>query len=554
MSDLEDDLLALAGGDDDFQSESDSETVAPSKRSKSVDVNEEDDEDEVLSKKRRVDTSDVEAAYEEDEEEEEEEEEEEDDDEQDDLVNPYPLEGKYKNEQDREDLESMDEIQREQILFERTQEMERYNEKKYLQQRMKQQKKLKTAAPAKGSRSSNRTKDSTNKSSKRDKLSELRKQREQKSQRQTRKYDDYEEDEDEDDEDEELLRDDEEDYDEDIVSWGGASRSKPRRSTELAKVENINKISVGRSKLSKYCFYSDFSEVIVDCYAKVNLGIDKRSRKPLYRMVKIIDVESRPEKAYKLNTFMCDLFLVVSQNKKQTKDFPLSIFSDSSISHEEFDRYLHELEKTGETIDYVDDVNDKYDQLQAFFNRGLSDKDVNEMISRKQKLQGRDELSGYDAVTRKARLMDELKIAKQQANPQKAREIIDKLKKLDSMLLNQTTHNPSLSANVMSKVNERNRKLNLTNIRKAEIKSRNTATVTDGGDPFSRLKTTTRIFYQDLINQENEKAINDAKAKYQELLDEKSKQEEKIAKSTYREFGEMDKLIKSIDIDLEIVI
>ncbi|KAK6458360.1 uncharacterized protein RJT20DRAFT_133793 [Scheffersomyces xylosifermentans] len=572
MSDLDDDLLALAGGDDDFGSESENEAVAPVKRSKGGDGdndedNEDDDDDEVFAKKRRVDTSDLEP-YDDagDDDEDEEEEEEEDDDEEgeeDDLVNPYPLEGKYKNEQDREELESMDEIQREQILFDRTQEMERYNEKKYLQQRMKLQKKLKTASTpgAKGSRSSNRTKDSSKQSSKRDKLSELRKQREQKVKRATRKYDEYEDDEDEEESDDDLRGEDEEeesdDYDDGVVAWGGASKSKPKRSTELAKLEDINKIRLGRSKLSKYCFYTDFNEAAVNCFAKVNLGIDKRTRKPMYRLVKVIDVESKPSKAYKLGNFKCDLFLVVSQNKKQTKEFPLSIFSDSPISHEEFDRYLKELDKTGETIDFLDDVNDKYEQLQVFFNRGLSDKDVNEMIARKQKLQGvrEDEITGYDAVKRKSRLMDELKIAKQQANPQKVREIIDKLKKLDNILINQTkSQNNSVELNSMSKVNERNRKLNSTNIRKAEIKSRNNIQVADGGDPFSRLKTTTRIFYQDLINQENEKALNDAKANYQDLLDEKNKQEEKIAKSTYRELGEMDKLIKSIDFDVEIEI
>lgn len=54
-------------------------------------------------------------------------------------MNPYPLEGKYKDEQDREELEAMDEIKREEILFERSQEMDKFKERQYLQQRMKTQ-------------------------------------------------------------------------------------------------------------------------------------------------------------------------------------------------------------------------------------------------------------------------------------------------------------------------------------------------------------------------------------------------------------------------------
>ncbi|KAG7663347.1 RTF1 [[Candida] subhashii] len=551
MSDLEDDLLALAGGDDnDYESEED---VTSSKRkTKSYNEEEESDEDQVLSKRRRVDTSDFEIEdYGDDQADEKAEAEEE-------LINPYPLDGKYKDEQDRDELESMDEMQREQILFDRSQEMERYNEKKYLAQRMKQQRKL--AEPAtKASRASNRTK-TTTKPDKMDKFSELRKQREQRSRRKT--TDDYEEESDEEEEEDNdlaLSEDEEEeydDYDAETVTWGGVSKSKPKRNIEPAKLADINRVKMGRTVLTQYCFYSDFNVVVLDTYGKINLGMDKRTRRPIYRMVKIIDVKSIPEKAYRLNNSKCDLFLTVSQNRNQTKDFPISIFSDSPLEQEDFDRYLAELKKTGESIDYLEDVNEKFQQLQVFFNRGLSDKDVNEMIARKKKLQeskgvSSNDISGYDAVTQKAKLMDELKIAKQENNLNRIRDLISKLKRIDQILIGQPNAKASSeSSSGMSKVNERNRKLNAANIRKAEVKSRNTLQVNDGGDPFSRLKTVTRMFYQDLINQENEKALKDIN--YEKLLQEKSKQEEKIAKSTYRDLGEMDKLINSIDIDIDI--
>lgn len=549
MSDLEDDLLALAGGDDnDYDSD---EAISSSKRKSKYhddedDEEEEESDDQVLSKRRRVDTSDIEG-YEEEEDEKEEDNE---------LINPYPLEGKYKDEKDRDELESMDEIQREQILFERSQEMERYNEKKYLAERMKQQRKLSQPA-AKASRASNRAKTGI-KPDKRDKLSELRKQREQRTKRKTR--DDYEEELEEEEEDEDELSEEEEeeydDYDAETVTWGGVSKSKAKRSTELGKLSDINRIRMGRSILTQYCFYSDFNDVVLDTYGKINLGMDKRTRRPIYRMVKIIDVKSIPDKMYRLNNSKFDVFLTVSQNREQTKDFPISVFSDSPITEEDFNRYLAELKKTGESVDYLDDINDKFNQLEVFFNKGLTDKDVNEMIAKKKRLQEErgitsGEMSGYDAVTQKAKLMDELKIAKQENNLNRVRDLISKLKRIDQILNEQSkTKSSNQSSNTMSKVNERNRKLNATNIRKAEVKSRNAVQVNDGGDPFSRLKTVTRMFYQDLINEENEKALKDLN--YEELLKEKSKQEEKIAMSTYRDLGQMDKLIRSIDIDIDI--
>mmetsp|Transcript_5860 Transcript_5860/g.7089 ORF Transcript_5860/g.7089 Transcript_5860/m.7089 type:complete len:549 (-) Transcript_5860:74-1720(-) len=546
MSDLDDDLLALAGAGD---SESEVESEVPLKRqSKSSDSS-------GSSKKRRVDTSDLEF---------DDQGEEDDDDggddeveeEEDDLVNPYPLEGKYKDEEDRENLLAMDEIQREQTLFERTQEMESYNEKKYLQQRMKQQQQA--TGGAKATRSSNRTK-ATGKSSKLDKLSELRKQREQKSRKENRRdYDDYSEEgeEEEDDDERGFIEDDEDEYGygEDEVVWGSGTSSKfKKRSNERAKLEDVNRTRVGRSILLKHCFYSDFTETIIDCFARINIGMDKRTKQPMYRMVQISDVKNIPEKAYNTPNFKCDIYLTVNQNKEQKKDFPMSIFSDSPILPEEFDRYLHELSKTGEEISYLDDVNEKYESLQHLLNRGVSDKDVNEMIAKKQKLQSN--IQGYDAVFQKTRVMDQLKIAKQENNLAKVKELSNKLHKLDQILISQTlSNNNSESFNSMSKVNERNRKLNLLNIDRVESKSSQQRKLAeyDGGDPFSRLKTRTKVFYQDLINQENEKAIDDAKMNYETLVAEKTEKEAKIARSSYRCLGVMDKLIKEIDIDLEI--
>ena len=60
------------------------------------------------------------------------------------------------------------------------------------------------------------------------------------------------------------------------------------------------------------------------------------------------------------------------------------------------------------------------------------------------------------------------------------------------------------------------------------------------------------MFYQDLINQENEKALKDVNM--QQMIDEKTENEAKIAKSTYRDLGEMDKLIKTIDFDFELAV
>lgn len=535
MSDLEDDLLALAGGD------SGSELDVPLQRSRDSDQSrkrprndDESEQEEDAEDDGEFDENDVEMEDAEDEEE--------DDDQEAELVNPYPLEGKYKDEDDRQLLLDMDEIEREQTLFERSQEMDRFNERKYLQQRMKQQQSQKVE---KKTRLSSRK--VVAKSSKLDKLSELRKQREQKSRR-AAAGDDYEDEEEEEDENEEEEEDLDEGYDDTEVVWGGKSKFKPR-SLERASAFDINKIRVGRSFLSKYLYYRKFDEIVVKTFGKINVGVDRRSRRPMYRVVQIEEAINRPQKQYKLGDAKTDLHLLVSQNKNQTKEFPITVFSDGDITAEEFDRYVQELSKTNEDLPYKDDVSEKAQQLNQLMNSGLSNQDIDEMVTRKKQMLGG--IRAYDAVYQKSRVADELKVAKQEGDSGRVKELTNRLHKLEEILFKENERAANGSHNDMSKVNERNRKLNQTNIRKAELKSSQLKKTADSndGDPFSRLKTNTRIYYQDLVNEENKKALQDAQANYDNMIAEKNEQEAKIALSTYRELGNFDKLIALVEVD-----
>lgn len=552
MSDLDDDLLALAGADSGSDNDmldvplkrprSDSSARKRTKTSSgdddSDDDNEDDNDDEnedegddYEPQDRPVALTGLDMSDSDDE------------DAQDSLVNPYPLEGKYKDEADRELLLDMDEIEREQTLFDRSQEMDRYNEKKYLQQRMKQQKHQGTE---KKTRSSARNLDkSSSRTSKLDKLSELRKQREKKSRRV--EADDYEEDEEEDDD--QYDPEDIKGYGDEDVVWGsGKSRFKPK-SFEKASVRHINSIRIGRSFLGKYLYYRDFANVIEKTFGKINVGMDRRTRRPIYRAAQIDQVVSHAHKQYKIGGTKTDLYLVVSQNKNQKKEFPLNVFSDNDITEEEYERYLAELAKTNEQAPYVDEVNEKAEQLHKLMNSGLTSEDIDEMVQRKKEMDGG--IRSYDAVYQKSKVMDELRVARQENDTSKVKVLLEKLKKLEAVLYKENERSSQSSSASMSKVNERNRKLNLTNIRKAEVKSsvlRKTGETIDG-DPFSRLKTTTRIFYQDMVNEENQKALQDARANFDTLMAEKNEREAQIASSTYRVLGHFDKLIAQIDVD-----
>lgn len=504
MSDIEDDLLALAGADSGSESGSDTSDVPLQRTGKRLPSDKEDEDD--------YDPDNLDAEPKE----------------EDELQNPYPLEGKYKDEQDRAELLAMGEMEREQTLFERSQEMDRYNEKAYLQQRLKQLREPTRSLTRKVAPSGAKL-------LKLDKLSELRKQRERKRQK---KEDDYEQ------EDEEEEEEEEEEYEEDVVWGSGKSKYKPR-SYERCTLADLNRISVGRSFLSKYLYYRHFSEVVVNTFGKVNVGLDRRTRKPMYRLVQIEEVISRPQKTYKVGDLKLDIFLVVSQNRTQTKEFPVTVFSDSAITQEEMDRYAEELAKNNENVPYVADAKEKAEELHRLMGAGLSNEDIDEMVSRKQKMGG---LRLIDAVYQKSQVLDELRVAQQEQDTAKVQLLRARLAELEAVL--ETDHERALQSKFsMAAVNERNRKLNQTNVRRAELElMRRTETL--DGDPFLRLKTNTRMFYQDLVNAENQRALQDARANYDLMIAEKNEQEAQIASLTYRVLGCFDELVASVNVEI----
>ena len=105
--------------------------------------------------------------------------EEEEEEEEEEFENPYPLEGKYKDQDDRQRLLQMTEIERENVLFQRSEELARLKERRDLAALVKAR--AKTDAGGKPRRSGREGQLRSEKAGKRDELSELKKRREEKS-------------------------------------------------------------------------------------------------------------------------------------------------------------------------------------------------------------------------------------------------------------------------------------------------------------------------------------------------------------------------------------
>lgn len=409
-------------------------------------------------------------------------------------ADPYPLEGKFKDDDDREKLMAMDEVTREQILYDRMQEKEKKRERRYLALRARQNQVDSSAMRATGSK---------NKRLRTSKLSELKRQRERKSKQKNQKFEDDEhiedllEDEDEDDRDLDELAGygndgDEDYYSDDYEPSAGGKKGKSASSwgdyedkyQQEATLSDFNqKVRSSRSLLDKYMYRDEFDTVIPGSYVRVSIGPSPKSGRQQYRIAKVNEVK-RNGNPYKLFGKECNTYLEVSQGNS-SRVISLAYVSNSPFTQEEFEIYEKRLTHSDIDIPSVGEIEDKFGDLRAMSTKKLTNEDINKMVAKKQNLIG--SMDSTSRVRRLAGLREELQAALEKVELEKVKELTKQIEQI-------TRQQEKIEvSNKMSRINQRNKKSNEVLIRRAEQrrieleKERENQVEEDPNDPFSKL-------------------------------------------------------------------
>lgn len=533
MSDVDDDLLALAGAD----GSSDTEDELPVKRKRESDVEsdeevalgsdadegggDDDDDDDAIDTGARSDLKYFGS---------------DDDDEVEEDVyaekNPYPLEGKYRDEADRAKLLALPEIEREEILFDRSQEMQRYEERRYLAQRARQRKQQLAAAQG-DQRQLRREREVVGVSgTKKSQLRALKKRREERERRTQRGADgsDYEASEDDEDEDESDRS--RSDYSDREVEWdegGEREEEKPLSASDL------NRIRFGKTLLAKYCYYPNFETAVTGSFVRVNIGYNHQKQQNVYRVCQV----RKLVKVNKVYTFMdrvIDQVLVVSHAGSE-RQVEMGIASDSPITASEFEYWKHAMEQAQLSLPQRRKVDSKFNEMREL-RRALTPQEIEDMIRRRKLLTGS---KGAITVLERSVLQEQREEAAEQGDHARVREIDEKLANLDLKAAARTSSAAEDKLSKLAKVNERNRRSNVAEVRKAEVQAqverRKSGNVLKA-DPFSRLRTNARIYYND--EGEEPAAVVESAAKEED--------------SHNVTMSALDKVIAGLDIKLEIEI
>ncbi|KAI5462566.1 hypothetical protein BGZ63DRAFT_354274 [Mariannaea sp. PMI_226] len=489
MADIDDELLALAGGDSEdegFGNESREMSASPPPRTKSAtakrrgrgdDSEEEEEEGEASSapgspnslESAPMDESDSDteparnrtAAANEDE--------------------KYPVDGMYVSQAEKEEIMAMREVEREQIIADRLSEIERQRQNRLLRQMVsnveneerKQVKKKRSADTADledGDRRASRQRTSGKGESAMDSLRRARAEKARRREDHERRKDGYSP----------RGRDSREPEDSEDEFGRRRSRSpadEAPRDEPPAELRDYERVRLGRNEFAQVCLTPGFEAAITGCYIRIALGPHPETGIEQYRMAAIKGfTTSRP---YALNgpngSFVTDQY-VKAAHGKAIKEFPFIAASSGKFTDNELNRYKVTCLNENVTLPAKSLLSDKIDDINSLLSHKWTNEEIKARLKRKNDLRRRFDPAERERV---ARLLEE---ARERGNDEKIEELQEELDKLGSQRLAFKTSlglaksseqlKGQTEQDRLAERNRENRRLNAEAVRKAQLKEK----------------------------------------------------------------------------------
>ncbi|KAK5117011.1 hypothetical protein LTR62_006732 [Meristemomyces frigidus] len=299
----------------------------------------------------------------------------------------FPIEGKYRSAQDREDILALPELERESILAERAAEQTKREQDLNLKKALaaaQTANKNKRKAAAELDDGGRRTRPKAE--PKHTALDDYKRARELKGTDRGR----LEAGRGRRDERSPSAANSDRDADgESEVEWAEPSdrRGHDReRDREEARVElrDFDRCRVGRTGFAKMCFYPGFEDAVMGCFARVSVGPDRHTGQNMYRMAQIKSfTEGKPYSMEASNgkRFQTDVYALVAQGSTE-RPWPFSACSDGKITDQEFDRYVETLKKENIRLPSRKYLDARLDAIHGLLNIDWTDEKIGQKLAK----------------------------------------------------------------------------------------------------------------------------------------------------------------------------
>lgn len=420
----------------------------------------------------------------------------------------YPYDKLYHSAQDKKDIMAMPEIQREQLLSERAQEVDRHNqdlalrrllasrEREEARKAKKNKRKASAASLDEGHRKSSRQK--TTLGGRRvgeasEAIEAYKRQREQKGKRdELRRRDPMTKDL----KSRSRVSDDDAEGDSE-VEWDNRERSPtPPKDDPPADIRDFQRVRIGRTNFAQVCFYPGFEAAMTGCYVRLNVGPNSSGVNE-YRLALVTKIEEG--KKYALEgangrSFTTDQYAVLAHGKT-TRSFPFIACSDSPFTDAEFNRYRQVMTVEDCKMPTQSQLTKKVMDINRLINHKFTNEELNEKLRKQGSSDSKTTFFKRVDIEKKLKLAQE--IGDNDEVERLQRELANQAPKL-AFGSNAKPRAEKLSEHErLAQLNLRNQKLNYENVRRAQLEerkaSRKAAAAAARGEatinPFLRVKT-----------------------------------------------------------------
>ncbi|CAL0308537.1 unnamed protein product [Lupinus luteus] len=285
--------------------------------------------------------------------------------------------------------------------------------------------------------------------------------------------------------------------------------------------EDIKEITIRRSRLVKWLNEPFFEDLIVGCF--VRIGIGRSESGPVYRLCMVQNVDAGdPNKPYKVENRVTHKYLIcIWGSENSAKKFQVAVISDSTPLEKEYRQLLREVERSCSQMPSKLNVLEKREAIRRTNTYIYSAATVKQMLEEKKSASSRP----LNIAVEKDRLKNQLEIAKSKNDGAEMDRILAKLQDLE--VLRKARENDAKAIR-LTEMNRKNKVENFKNLSEHKNVNVNLKAGEEGCDPFSRRWTRSRNYYTSEPGKENKDGEkNEAKGEKDKTVGEASMGEEK---------------------------
>ncbi|XP_002018128.2 RNA polymerase-associated protein Rtf1 [Drosophila persimilis] len=299
------------------------------------------------------------------------------------------------------------------------------------------------------------------------------------------------------------------DWDEDEKPTGKRSRSiSSKASSEsedddkttkspvfISNREDLNKLRLSRHKMERFVNLPIFESTVLNCFVRISIG--NNGQKPVYRVAEITGVVETG-KIYSLGTTRTNRGLRLKHGT-QERVFRLEFISNQEFTENEFKKWHEVCQHAHVQMPSIELIEIKANDIKKALNYEFKDEDVDKIVEEKNRFRNRP--TNY--AMKKTCLMKERDAAMLRGDYDIAQDLsqqIDELENRASELDKRRSH----TLNLISYINDRNRKKNVQDAEKAIMEEARANKGQKISDPFTRRITQPRMGFKGAKKEEED--------------------------------------------------